>query len=176
MPVIRSFDIWIPFGTSCCLKNSTLETQTTFLRRVSRTDRLPQATPPVTVTVNVTDVDAVEKTAAAPKAAPEPRSRSKPSWRKATKAEERKGREDEDRMLEPSSPVPSSSPEKIEMFETSERPSEKPADTSAPVEAPEPEPSRTSEETKEEVLPEADVTKVSLAKWAYWKKGPWLIV
>ena len=114
-----------------------------------------QVKPPVTV--NVTDVDAVEP-AAAPKAAPEPRSRSKPSWRKTTKAEERKGREDEDRMLEPSSPrVPSSSPEKIEIFETSE----KPAETSAPAE---PEPSRTLEETKEEVLPEAEVTKVSLAK------------
>ena len=81
-----------------------------------------QVKPPVTV--NVTDVDAVEP-AAAPKAAPEPRSRSKPSWRKTTKAEERKGREDEDRMLEPSSPrVPSSSPEKIEIFETSEKPAE----------------------------------------------------
>ena len=163
MPFERSFDIWIPFGPSCCLKNSPSKLGQ-LLRRVSRTDRLPQVKPPVTVTVNVTDVDAVEP--AAPKAAPEPRStRSKASWRKATKAEERKGREDEHRMLEPSSPrVPSSSPEKIEILETSERQSEKPAETSAPVEAPEPEPSRTSEETKEEVLPEAEVTKVSLAK------------
>ena len=164
-----------PFWAFMLFEKFPLETRTTSPSCIAhRSVTTGQA--PVTVTVNVTDVDAVEP--AAPKAAPEPRStRSKASWRKATKAEERKGREDEHRMLEPSSPrVPSSSPEKIEILETSERQSEKPAETSAPVEAPEPEPSRTSEETKEEVLPEAEVTKVSLAKWVYWKKGLWLIV
>jgi len=117
--------------------------------RTPRTPRHEEKVKPP-VTVNVTDVDS-EK--AAPKST-EPRSRSKPSWRKATKAEERKGREDESTL---SSSPKSSSPEKIEI-ETSERPSEKPAETSAPAE---PEPSRPLEETfQEKVLPEAVVAKV----------------